>query len=338
MAPLTRNRAVDGNVPHSAAPLYYSQRAEAGLLIAEATQVSPQGVGYIRTPGLHSAEQVERWRPVTDAVHEAGGRIFSQLWHVGRVSHPDFHGGELPVAPSALMPEGDTLTPFGRKKMVTPRALEAEELPNIVEAFRWAAQNARTAGFDGVEVHGANGYLLDQFVRNGSNHRTDEYGGSSANRARFPLAVVEAVVDVWGADKVGYRVSPQGRGYSMSDSDPVATFTHLAHELSARKLAYLHVVEPIAGPNALPEGVQRCTPHLREAFKGTLIVNGGYDAQLAERALEKGDADLVAFGVPYLANPDLVERFRRGAPLNVPDAGTFFQGDERGYVDYPTLA
>ena len=223
MAPMTRNRAVGANVPHSAAPLYYSQRASAGLLVTEGTQVSPQGVGYVRTPGVHSAEQVETWRTVTDAVHAAGGRIFAQLWHVGRVSHPDFHGGELPVAPSAITPEGEVTTPLGRKKLVTPRALDAEELPNLIEDFRWAAQNAKQAGFDGVEIHGANSYLLDQFLRDGANKRTDEYGGSLQNRARLALDVTRAVIDVWGPDRVGYRVSPNGKGYSMSDSNPVAT-------------------------------------------------------------------------------------------------------------------
>ena len=338
MAPMTRNRAVGGNVPHSAAPLYYSQRASAGLLIAEGSQVCPKGVGYIRTPGLHSAEQVETWRTVTDAVHRSGGRIFAQLWHTGRVSHPDFLEGELPVAPSAIAPEGEVTTPLGRKKLVTPRALDADELPLIVEAYRWAAQNAKTAGFDGVEIHGANSYLLDQFLRDGSNHRTDEYGGSVRNRARFPLAVTDAVIDAWGPGRVGYRVSPNGTSYSMSDSDPVATFSYMAGALSDRGIAYLHVLEPIAGRGALPEHVTRVTPFLRKRFRGSLIVNGGYDAQSAEQALQNGEADLVSFGVPCLANPDLVERFRRGAPLNEPDFSTFFQGEEKGYTDYPTLA
>lgn len=337
MAPMTRNRAMGGNVPHSAAPLYYSQRASAGLIVTEATQATPRGQGYIRTPGLHSGEQVEGWRRVTDAVHAAGGRIFSQLWHVGRVSHPDFHGGELPVAPSALTPEGEVTTPLGRKRMVTPRALETEEIPNIVEDFRWAAQNAREAGFDGVEIHGANSYLLDQFTRDGSNHRTDEYGGSIQNRTRFALDVAKAVVDVWGQERVGYRVSPNGNSYSISDSNPVATFSYLAERLNALGVGYLHVMEPIAGKNAVPAHVTRVTPFLREKFRGTFIVNGGYDAQSAESALASGAADLVAFGVPYLANPDLVERFRRGAPLNAADFSTFFQGEEKGYTDYPVL-
>jgi N-ethylmaleimide reductase len=338
MAPMTRNRAVDANLPHSAARLYYSQRASGGLLITEGSQVSPQGVGYIRTPGMHSGAQVEKWQEVTSAVHAAGGRIFAQLWHVGRVSHPDFHGGELPVAPSALTPEGEITTPLGRKKLLTPRALATEELPNLVESFRWAAQNARQAGFDGVEIHGANSYLLDQFLRDGANQRTDEYGGSLRNRVRLPLEVTRAVVDVWGADRVGYRVSPNGTGYSMSDSDPVTTFSYFAERLSELGIAYLHVFEAIAGRNAVPPNVTRVTPYLRKAFRGTLIVNGGYDAQSAENALQSGAADLVAFGVPYLANPDLVERFKAGAALNPPDFDTFFKGDERGYTDYPTLA
>jgi N-ethylmaleimide reductase len=295
-------------------------------------------VGYIRTPGIHSGEQVEKWQEVTQAVHAAGGRIFLQLWHVGRVSHPDFHGGELPVAPSALTPEGEVTTPLGRKKLVTPRALDAEELPNLVESFRWAAQNAQQAGFDGVEIHGANSYLLDQFLRDGSNHRTDEYGGSIRNRVRLPLEVTRAVVEVWGADRVGYRVSPNGKGYSISDSDPVTTFSYLAERLSELGIAYLHVIEGLSGRFAPPPEATRVTPYLRKAFRGTLIVNGGYDAQSAESVLQSGAADLVAFGVPYLANPDLVERFKAGAPLNAPDFETFFKGEERGYTDYPTMS
>jgi N-ethylmaleimide reductase len=338
MAPMTRNRAVGGNVPHSAAALYYSQRASAGLIVSEGSQVSPRAVGYIRTPGMHSAEQVEGWRAVTDAVHAAGGRIFAQLWHTGRVSHPDFLGGELPTAPSALTPEGEVTTPLGRKPLVTPRALDADELPLLIEDFRWAAQNAKTAGFDGVEIHGANSYLLDQFLRDGSNKRTDEYGGSYRNRARFPLEVTDAVIEVWGAGRVGYRVSPNSSSYSMSDSDPVSTFSYMADALSERGIAYLHVLEPVAGRAALPEHVTRVTPHLRKRFGGSLMVNGGYDAASAEQVLASGEADLVSFGVPYLANPDLAERLRRAAPLNAPDFPTFFQGEENGYTDYPPLA
>jgi N-ethylmaleimide reductase len=338
MAPMTRNRAAGGNVPHSAAPLYYSQRASAGLIIGEGSQVTPRGVGYVRTPGLHSAEQVEGWSKVTEAVHSAGGRIFAQLWHTGRVSHPDFLGGELPVAPSAIAAAGELATPLGRKPIIAPRALDADELPLLIEDFRWAAHNAKTAGFDGVELHGANSYLLDQFLRDGSNQRTDEYGGSVRNRARFPLEVTDAVVEVWGRSRVGYRVSPNGTSYSISDSDPVATFSYLADALNERGIAYLHVVEPISGRHALPAHITRVTPFLRKRFRGSLIANGGYDAQSAQAVLAGGEADLVSFGVPYLANPDLVERFRRGAPLNPPDFSTFFQGEEKGYTDYPALA
>ena len=334
LAPMTRSRAVDGNVPNPLAAIYYAQRASAGLLITEGTQVSPQGVGYIRTPGIHSAEQVAGWKAITDAVHAAGGRIFAQLWHVGRVSHPDFHGGALPVAPSALRADGEAFTAAGRQPLPTPRALAHEEIAGVVEQFRAAAENASNAGFDGVELHGANGYLLDQFLRDSANVRTDEYGGSVENRARFPLEVVDAVVSVWGANRVGYKISPQFAGHSMRDSDPRATFSYLAEEFSRRGLLYLHVAEPIGSGNA---GAPRITPLLRGIFRGALIVNGGYDRESGERAVADGEADLVAYGVPYLANPDLPERFRRNAPLNQPDVATFYMGEAKGYVDYPTL-
>ncbi|AGC43444.1 NADH:flavin oxidoreductase [Myxococcus stipitatus DSM 14675] len=338
MAPMTRGRAlVAGNVPNPLAPTYYAQRASAGLLITEATQVSPQGVGYIRTPGLHSPEQVAGWRRVTEAVHDAGGVIFAQLWHVGRVSHPDFHEGRLPVAPSAIGYEGEVFTFQGKKRVVTPRALETQELPGIVEQFRRAAENAKDAGFDGVEVHGSNGYLLDQFLRDGSNQRTDAYGGSIENRARFPLEVARAVVEVWGAERVGYRLLPQSFPYSgVMDSTPVETFTYMARALNRLGLGYLHVTESVSGPGT-PSPEKRISPKLREVFQGTFLVNGGYDARTGESALVKGEADLVAYGVPFLSNPDLPERFRRQAPLNPADASTFFTGDEKGYADYPAL-
>lgn len=338
MAPMTRSRAlVDGNVPNPLAAPYYAQRASAGLLITEATQVSPQGVGYIRTPGMHSPEQVAGWRKVTDAVHAAGGLIFAQLWHVGRVSHPDFHDGRLPVAPSAIGYEGEVFTFQGKKRVVTPRALETGELPGIVEQFRRAAENAREAGFDGVELHGSNGYLLDQFLRDGSNQRTDAYGGSIENRARLPLEVARAVVDVWGAERVGYRLSPQPFPYAgLTDSTPAETFTHMARELGRLGLGYLHVTEAVSGKE-VPSPEQRLTPLLREAFQGALIVNGGYDAQSGEATLSRGEAELVAYGVPFLANPDLPERFRQEATLNPPDFSTFFTGEAKGYTDYPAL-
>jgi len=332
MAPMTRSRAIDGNVPNPLAATYYAQRASAGLIVTEATQVSPQGVGYIRTPGIHSAEQVAGWKKVTDAVHRAGGTIFLQLWHVGRISHPDFHGGALPVAPSAIAADGEVFTAQGPKRMVAPRALALSEIDGIVEQFRVGAENAKKAGFDGVELHGANGYLLDQFTRDGTNKRTDAYGGGIENRTRLPLEVTDAVIAVWGPGRVGYRISPNGAFNSMSDSDPVRTFSYLTEQLSRRGIAYLHVVDPLA------DGAKRISPVLRQKFDGTYVVNGGFDLAAANDAILAGETDLVAFGVPFLANPDLPERFRRAAPLNRPDQATFYAGEEKGYVDYPALA
>lgn len=332
MAPMTRSRAVEGRVPNPLAADYYAQRAGAGLIITEATQVSPQGVGYVRTPGIHSPEQVEGWKRITAAVHRAGGTIFLQLWHVGRISHTDFHDGKPPVAPSAIAAEGQTWTEQGQKDYSKPRALEASELPGIVEDFRRAAQHAKDAGFDGVEIHGANGYLLDQFTRDGSNQRTDRYGGGIANRLRFPLEVVDAVTDVWGADRVGYRISPYFTGHSMSDSNPVATFSQLTDELNQRKLGYLHVIDPA-------KAAQRISPLLRELFDGSYIVAEGFDLQSASEALSRGEADLVAFGKPFISNPDLPERYQNDKPLAEWDASTFYatgpNGDAGGYTDYP---
>jgi N-ethylmaleimide reductase len=338
LSPMTRSRALEGNVPNPLAATYYAQRSSAGLIITEATQVSPQGVGYIRTPGMHSSAQVVGWRKVTDAVHKAGGRIFAQLWHVGRVSHPDFHGGALPVAPSALPVEGEAFTHNGKVKIVTPRALELNELPGIVAQFRTAAENAKAAGFDGVELHGANGYLLDQFLRDGANRRTDAYGGSVANRAKFPLEVTDAVISVWGPGRVGYKLSPHFAGYSMSDANPVETFSHIVKELGRRKIGYIHIGEAIAGPMAAPAGTVRVTPILRSIFGGTVMVNGGYDARSANAAIARGEADLVAIGVPFLANPDLPARYFADKALNAADPNTFYAGEEKGYVDYPALA
>jgi N-ethylmaleimide reductase len=337
MAPMTRSRALDGNVPNPLAAIYYAQRANAGLLITEGTQVSPQGVGYIRTPGMHSLEQVAAWKVVTDAVHNAGGRIFAQLWHVGRVSHPDFHGGALPVAPSAVAAVGEAFTVKGRRKLEAPRALTLAEIPEVIEQFRRAALHAKEAGFDGVELHGANGYLLDQFLRDGSNYRTDSYGGSILNRARFALEVTDAVVSVWGPSRVGYKISPYFANLGMSDSAPIDTFSYLAKELGARALAYLHIAEAVAGPSVAPPGTVRATPILRRLFGRPVIVNGGHNLDSANAAIAHGEADLVAFGVPFLANPDLPERWRRGAPLNAPQLEHFYAGEEKGYIDYPSL-
>jgi N-ethylmaleimide reductase len=332
MAPMTRSRAVERNVPNPIAATYYAQRASAGLIVTEATQVSPQGVGYIRTPGIHSAEQVAGWTRITEAVHRANGKIFLQLWHVGRVSHPDFHGGELPVAPSAIAAQGQVFTAKGLQQMVTPRALAFAELPGIVEQFRKGAENAKAAGFDGVELHGANGYLLDQFLRDASNQRTDAYGGKIENRARLPLEVTKAVIDVWGADRVGYRMSPNAAYNSMSDSNPLRTFSYLAEELNKLGIVYLHVVDPVA------DGAKRMSPLLRRKFDRSLIVNGGFDLDSANAAIRNGTADLVAFGMPFLANPDLPKRYRVKAPLNVPDQATLYAGEDKGFTDYPALA
>ncbi|MDB0529834.1 alkene reductase [Ralstonia solanacearum] len=340
MAPMTRSRAVDGNMAHPLAPTYYAQRSSAGLIISEATQVSPQGVGYIRTPGIHSTEQVAAWRRVTDAVHAAGGVIFAQLWHVGRVSHPEFHGGALPVAPSALNADAEVFISTGRTATMVPRPLETGEIADVVDQFRKAARNADAAGFDGVEIHGSSGYLLDQFLRDGSNVRTDQYGGSIANRARFPLDVAAAVIDVLGGDRVGYRIGPAMSLHGMSDSTPVETFTHLAAGLDRLGLAYLHVTEGVEGPDVPPPGVERVAPHLRQAFARTFLLNGGYDAQSGAAAISRGEADLIAYGMPFLANPDLPDRYRRGAALNEPDYPSFYEpgeDDALGYTDYPVL-
>ena len=336
MAPMTRCRAVEGNIPSPLAVTYYTQRARAGLIITEGSQVSPEGVGYVRTPGIYSPQQVMGWMRVTDAVHQSGSKIFLQLWHVGRVSHPDFQDGDKPVAPSALPVEGDIHTQFGRKKIETPRALELGEIPNIVNQFRSGAENAKAAGFDGVEIHGANGYLLDQFLRDGSNHRADQYGGSMQNRARLPLEVTKAVIHVFGPGKVGYRISPHFQRYSMSDSNPLETFSYFAEELNGLKLAYLHMVERVGEPMIVAPPA-RLAKAIRSIFKGTLILNGGYDALKGNDAIQNGVADLIAYGSLFLANPDLPERFRKRAPLNTPDITTFYVGEERGYIDYPSL-
>ncbi|HEY3361006.1 MAG TPA: alkene reductase [Methanosarcina sp.] len=337
MAPMTRSRAGEADVPVSLMITYYVQRASAGMIITEGSQVSPQGVGYMHTPGIYSAAQVAGWKKVTDAIHRAGCRIFIQLWHVGRVSHPDFLGGDLPVAPSALPVEGFVHTPSGKKPIPMPRALETYEVPDIVRQFQQAAENARTAGFDGVEIHGANGYLLDQFLRSGSNKRTDRYGGSLENRARLPLEVTKAVIDIWGGDRVGYRISPHMTAHSMSDANPRETFSYFTRELNKTRLGYLHLIEPIGGRAGFVTPETRLGPTLRRIFERTFILNGGYGLQNGNEAIARGEADLIAFGVPFLANPDLPERFRQNAPLNEPDIATFYVGGEKGYADYPAL-
>jgi N-ethylmaleimide reductase len=335
MAPMTRNRAGEGNVPTTLNVEYYRQRASAGLIVTEATQVSPQGVGYPGTPGIHTDAQVAGWRQVTDAVHRAGGRILLQLWHVGRISHPSLQpDGALPVAPSAIAAEGEAFTASGPQAFVVPRALETAEIPGVVAQFEDGARRALAAGFDGVEIHGANGYLIDQFLRDGTNRRTDRYGGNVANRARFLLEVTEAVAGVWGGQRVGVRLSPWSDFNSMRDSDPPVAFGHAAQALAPLGLAYLHVVEPVG---SVPAGAALLGPDLKAAFGGPLMVNGGYTRELAEATLARGEADLVSFAASFLANPDLPGRLARNAPLNLPEPATFYGGDHRGYTDYPAL-
>ncbi len=338
MAPLTRSRSTQpGDVPNALNAEYYAQRAGAGLIISEASQISPQGKGYAFTPGIHSDEQVEGWRLVTDRVHGAGGRIALQLWHVGRISHTDLQpGGAQPVAPSAIRADTQTYTSrdSGMVPVSEPRALETDEIPGVVEQYRAAAQRAKDAGFDGVEIHGANGYLIDQFTRSGTNQRTDAYGGSLENRLRFPIEVAEAVAGVWGPGRVGYRVSPAADFNSMSDANPSETFGALAEKLGALNLAYLHAVEAFRGSERNEDVIAA----VRQAFSGVYIANGGYTHESACKRLDKGKADAVAFGELYIANPDLAERFRQGAPLNEPNRDTYYAGGETGYTDYPTLA
>ena len=332
MAPMTRNRA-DDTTPVEMMQTYYRQRASAAFIITEATQVDPMGQGYPNTPGIHSDEQVAAWKRITRTVHEQGGRIFLQLWHVGRISHSSFHDGAKPVAPSAVRPEGTTFTAdYDQVPFETPRALDLDEIPEVVAQFAHGARLAKKAGFDGVEVHGANGYLIDQFLQTSANRRTDAYGGSVENRARLLLEVTDAVVDVWGAGRVGVRLSPAGGFNSMSDDDPVATFSYAAEALAERPLAYVHGIEgDIDGAD------QTAGELLRRHYPGVLILAGGFDRESGERALQDGDADLIAYARLFLANPDLPERFEQDAPLNEWDKSTFYGGGAEGYIDYPEL-
>jgi N-ethylmaleimide reductase len=336
MAPMTRSRASAHAMPSVLAPTYYAQRASAGLIISEAAHVSAAGAGHPNTPGIHRADQAAAWRRVTDAVHASGGRILVQLWHAGRVSHPlNQPGGARPVGPSALALEGTIFTPMGRQAYVEPRALEIEEIVAIVDQFEQAARFALAAGFDGVDIHAANGYLLDQFLRDGSNQRADRYGGESRNRMRLLREVTEAVCQVWGADRVGVRLSPLHPGNSMRDSDPWTTFGYAASALDGLGIAYLHVVEPGPGhplASAQGHGIVRM---LRQLYRGCLIVDGGRDRASAEEAMRAAEADLVAFATPFIANPDLVERLAHNQALAVPDPQTYYQGGARGYIDYP---
>ena len=344
MAPLTRMRSKQpGNVPHELNAKYYQQRASAGLIISEATQVSQQGQGYPGTPGIHSDDQVAGWKKTTEAVHDAGGKIFLQLWHVGRISHRSHQPNEeLPVAPSAIQPSGGIFSADWKPvAFEIPRALETAEIAGIIADFRRGAENAKKAGFDGVEVHGANGYLLDQFLQDGSNKRDDQYGGSIENRARLLLEIVDQAIEVWGAGRVGVRLSPYGTFNDMSDSDPVKLFTYVLEQLSARGIAYAHLVEPrsslAGGQESVVAGAPETRTIFRKAFKGALISAGGYVRNEAIKAVEDGIVDAVAFGRLFISNPDLPKRLEFDSELNSYDRQTFYGGGENGYTDYPAL-
>ena len=339
MAPLTRNRAEPDGVPGALASTYYRQRASAGLIVTEATQVSPMGKGYVGTPGIHSAEQVEAWRHVVNSVHAEGGSIFLQLWHVGRISHTSLlPGGVQPVAPSAIRANTQTFTPTGPADVSEPRALTLAEISQTVADYATAAANARAAGFDGVEVHAANGYLIDQFLRTGANHRTDAYGGSAANRSRFLMEVVEAVAKVWDPKSIGVRLSPIGTFNDMSDSDPEQTFGTAIEHLNGYGLAFLHVVERVQDAVANSEANAALIERLRRLWRGVYIANSGYDRERGETAVRSGHADAIAYGQLFLANPDLPRRLRDKGPFNTPDVASFYGGTDKGYTDYPVWA
>ena len=329
MAPLTRQRADAGRVPNALMADYYRQRAGFGLILTEATAVTPMGVGYADTPGIWSDEQVEGWKLTTKAVHEAGGRIVMQLWHVGRISDPIFLNGELPVAPSAVAAKGHVSLVRPERPYPTPRALRRDELAGVIAAYRKGAENAERAGFDGVELHGANGYLLDQFLQDGVNRRDDDYGGSIENRARLMIEAVDAAISVWGADRVGLHLAPRGDSHDMRDSDPAATFGHVAREMGKRKIAFIMARE-YEGPDAIG-------PQLKTAFGGVYIANEKFDYASAMAALKQGRADAIGFGKLAIANPDLVARFAKQAALNEWDSATFYSRGAAGYTDYPAL-
>ena len=332
MAPMTRNRAAEGNVPQAMNVEYYRQRASAGLIITEASQVSPEGVGYPGTPGIYSEAQVKGWQKVTNAVHDEGGFIYLQLWYCGRISHPDLlPDNQTPVAPSAIKPEGEAVTFEGIKTFVEPHALEIDEIKSIVNQYKHAAQMAKQAGFDGVEIHAANGYLIDQFLRDGSNKRTDEYGGNKENRMRLLNEVIDAVLETWDSKSVGIRLTPENSFNDMSDSNPQAHFNYFIRQLNERKLAYIHLLEGDMMGAARKVNYRA----LRDAYKGIYMANNGYDKDRAQTAIANGDCDLVAFGVPFLANPDLVHRYKNSLQLNEAEQNTFYGGDETGYTDYP---
>lgn len=331
MAPLTRCRASEGRVPNDMMAQYYAQRAgDAGLIISEATSVDPMGVGYPDTPGIWSDAQVEGWKKVTKAVHDAGGLIICQLWHVGRISDPVYLNGEQPVAPSAVKPEGHVSLLRPKKDFETPRALETDEIPAIIAAYKKGAENAKRAGFDGVEIHGANGYLLDQFLQDSTNHRTDEYGGPVENRAKLMIAAVDAAIEIWGAGRVGLHLAPRADSHSMGDSDRLRTFGYVAEQMKKRGIAFICAREALKDDSIGHD--------LREIFAGPYIINEALTKESAQAALDKGDAAAAAFGKLYIANPDLAARMEKNAPLNTPQPETFYGGGPQGYTDYPALS
>ncbi|MGO4139142.1 alkene reductase [Rhizobium brockwellii] len=339
LSPMTRTRATEDDVPTDLMGDYYVQRASAGLLITECTQVSDQAHGIIRAPGIHRQDQIDGWRKITERVHAAGGRIYCQIWHCGRVAHPDMRGGAEPVGPSPLAATGDFYLPRGRVDFPVPRQLDASEIPAIIACFSTATRNAREAGFDGVELHGANGYLQDQFLRDGSNKRNDDYGGSVENRARLILETTQAMIEAWSADRVGVRLSPSSALYGMEDSNPLATFGYVVRALDTMRIGYVHLCEPNA--KMLDSGrtpIVNVAETFRPLTSAPLMINTGFDKLKGNAVIADGHADLVSFGVPFIANPDLPERFRRDAPLNKPDPSTFYGEGPRGYTDYPALS
>lgn len=333
MAPMTRGRSTD-QVANELTATYYAQRASAGLIFTEGSQISAQAVGWTNTPGIHTPEQIAGWKKVTRAVHDAGGLIFAQLWHTGRASHPDFHGGALPVAPSAVPFNSQAFTPEGIKPSVIPREMTLDEIKSTIADYEKAAQAAKDAGFDGVEVHGANGYLPAQFLEDGSNKRIDEYGGTVEKRARFLLEATDAAIKVFGPDRVSVRLSPRIPYNDMGDSDLEKTYMHAVQALEERKVGILHFMEPLT----LPQGVKPLAPDARKGFSGIFVLNVGYDRKSAEQVLQSGLADAVTFGTLFISNPDLPERLRQDAPLATPDASKYYSGGEEGYTDYPQMA
>ncbi|WP_298525279.1 alkene reductase [uncultured Christiangramia sp.] len=338
MAPMTRSRAEnDANAPTDMHVTYYTQRAGAGLIISEGSQVSSRAVGYINTAGIHSPEQVEGWKKVTEAVHKDGGKIFIQLWHVGRISHPKFHNGDKPLAPSAINPNADVYTPDGQEKTVDPKAMSLQEIQETVQEFKSAAQNAKDAGFDGVEIHSSNGYLIHQFFNKNSNQRTDEYGGSIPNRARFFFEVLDAINEVWPENRIGCRFNPSLHKIFgiVASEESIETFDYLMEKLNAYDLAYVHLSEPFSDVSDVPYLITDIAKHYRKIYKGTLMINAGFDRESGNKVIEDGDADLVSYAKWYISNPDLVERFENKWPLAEYNEDTFYTPGKEGYIDYP---